>query len=62
MADTEPSVIADRAFGSDLIDVTALSLEDLRNLPETAVAKSLRRIRAEMDSPQDAVAGFQSSV
>jgi FXSXX-COOH protein len=62
VADNQPSDSADRGFGSDLIDVTGLSLKDLQGLSETAVKRSLRRICEEMESPQDAVAGFQSSL
>ncbi len=47
---------------SDLVDITRVSLADLRGLPDTAINRSLRRILAEIDRPQDAVAGFQSAI
>ena len=60
MADNQPSNRADPA--ADLIDVSDLSLADLEGLADTVVARSLRRILEEMEHPQDAVAGFQSSI
>lgn len=47
-------------ISSDLIDVSSI---DFRHLPSgSAMAWALQRIRDEMDSPQDAVAGFQSAM
>ena len=60
VADNQPSNRADPA--ADLIDVSDLSLADLEGLADTVVARSLRRILEEMEHPQDAVAGFQSSI
>ncbi len=47
-----------------ILDVSGLSFADLAHLPgaaKDALERSLQRIRAGMESPQDAVAGFQSS-
>lgn len=53
---------ADKDPVSDLVDISGLSLAELRDLPDTAINRSLRRILAEIDRPQDAVAGFQSAI
>ncbi|MFI7080441.1 FxSxx-COOH cyclophane-containing RiPP peptide [Micromonospora sp. NPDC049903] len=55
-------LIADGDPVSDLVDINGLSLADLRDLPDTAINRSLRRVLHEIDRPQDAVAGFQSAV
>jgi FXSXX-COOH protein len=62
VADSEPSEPGDQRLSSDLIDVSHLTLKDLRDMADTAMARSIRRIHAEMESPLDAVAGFQSSI
>jgi FXSXX-COOH protein len=47
---------------SDLVDVSGESLVALRALPETAIARSLRRILSQLDSGVEPVAGFQSAI
>lgn len=47
---------------SVIVDLTGVTLDDLRDLPDSVVAPALRRILEEIDSPQDAVAGFQSAI
>lgn len=47
---------------SDLVDLSKVSLADLRDLPDSAVAESLRRIVAELDQDAEPVAGFQSAI
>jgi FXSXX-COOH protein len=47
---------------SDLVDLSGLSLADLRGLPNSVVAESLRRIVAELDLAAEPVAGFQSAI
>jgi FXSXX-COOH protein len=60
LADSQPPDRADAS--SDLIDISGLRLADLRGLADSVVTRSLRRILKEMEGPQDAVAGFQSSI
>jgi len=50
------------ARSSDLVDLSGLSLADLRALNESEVAPSLYRILRDIDHPVDAVAGFQSAI
>ena len=50
------------ALRSDLIDLSGLSLADLRTLDDDDVADSVRRILREVDRLTDAVAGFQSAI
>lgn len=47
---------------SDLPELDGISLDDLRSLPDTVAAESLRRILAELDAAQESVAGFQSAL
>lgn len=47
---------------SSLLDVSRLSLADVRTLDDTAIAHSLRRLLEEVDEPRDAVAGWQSAI
>ncbi len=44
------------------IDITGLTFANLRNRSDQAIVKSIRAMLEEMDEPQDAVAGFQSSI
>jgi FXSXX-COOH protein len=47
---------------SELIDLTDMDLADLPNLDNPVLARSLQKIRDEAENPQDAAAGFQSSL
>lgn len=47
---------------SDLAELTDLSLPELLAADESALAHSLRRIRREIEQPEEAVAGFQNSL
>lgn len=47
---------------SELIDLTALDLPDLPDLDDSVLARSLQKIRDEVENPQNAAAGFQSSL
>jgi FXSXX-COOH protein len=51
--DTEPE------WRSDVPDLTGVSLSDL---PESAVTQSLRRLAAELDDPDEPIAGFNSAL
>lgn len=59
MTDATPAADDD---GFDLIDVTGLSFADVLNLDSSVLGASLRRILEEIDSPRDAVAGWQSAL
>ncbi len=53
------------ALRSDLIDLSGLSLADLRTLADDDdddIADSIRRILRDVDRLTDAVAGFQSAI
>lgn len=50
------------ALSSDLVDLSRLSLAELRALADDDVADSIRRILRDIDQPADAVAGFQSAI
>lgn len=45
-----------------LIDLTQVSLDQLRALDNPVLSASVRRILAEIDSPSEVIAGFQSSI
>jgi FXSXX-COOH protein len=47
---------------SALIDLTDISLVDLRALDRTVLGGALRRILDSADNPEDAQAGFQSAL
>jgi len=47
---------------SDLVDVSSISLSDLRGLEDSALARALRRVLDEVDRTQGAVAGWQSAI
>lgn len=47
---------------SDLIDLTELDLGDLDALDNPVLAGALRKIHDEIEHPEEAVAGFQSSL
>ena len=46
---------------SDLVDLCDMDLDDV-DLGDSVLAGSLRMIRAEVDRPEEAVAGFNSSL
>ncbi|MFB9239116.1 FxSxx-COOH cyclophane-containing RiPP peptide [Plantactinospora siamensis] len=46
----------------ELADVATLRLAELRSSDDSVLARSLRRILAEADRPQAAVAGWNSAV
>lgn len=50
------------AENAPLVDVSGLDWKRLRELPDDALAVSLRRIFAELDSNAEPVAGFQSGI
>jgi FXSXX-COOH protein len=50
------------AHESDLVDVSRVSLSDLRGLEDSALARALRRVLDEVDRTQGAVAGWQSAI
>jgi FXSXX-COOH protein len=47
---------------SDLVDLSQVSLDDLRSRSDASLSRALRRILQEADRPQDAIAGFQSAI
>lgn len=49
---------------SAMVDVSAMPLADLAGLPEgeSALARSLRRLAADLDAPGLPVAGFNSAL
>ncbi len=46
----------------DVVDVTHLTLAQLRGLEDSALAQTLRRILDQVDRQQGAVAGWQSAI
>ncbi len=46
----------------DQIDVSGLTFASLWDRDDQAIIHSVRQLLEEMDEPQDAVAGFQSSI
>jgi FXSXX-COOH protein len=47
---------------SDLVDLTELDLADLPHLDNPVLARSLQKIRDEVENPNDAAAGFSSAL
>lgn len=47
---------------SELVDVTGLTLAELRRVPADQMAPALRRIIQQLDDGTEPVAGFQSAV
>lgn len=47
---------------SELIDLTGVDLDELRTVDKAVLAASLERIIDEVEHPEGAVAGFQSSL
>jgi FXSXX-COOH protein len=47
---------------TNLVDVTGIPLERLLALGDSVLGQSLRRLIQEIDSPQDAVAGHESTI
>jgi FXSXX-COOH protein len=50
-----------RAYRSDIVDVSMLTLDDLHTSDDGALASALHRIMSDLETTQDAVAGFNSS-
>ncbi len=50
------------AYRSDIVDLSSLTLADLPAGDQTALATALRRIMYDLETAQDPVAGFNSSV
>lgn len=49
-------------LGSTLVDLTMVSLQTLRTLDGSVLARSLRRLLDEADNSHDIIAGFDSSI
>jgi FXSXX-COOH protein len=47
---------------SELIDLTGLTLEQVRSLGESALGNALRRVIFEAENPQEAIASFSSRI
>ncbi|GLZ29919.1 hypothetical protein Lesp02_21090 [Lentzea sp. NBRC 105346] len=47
---------------TDLVDLTNVPLAELLTLEDSALAHALRRIRRELDNPEEAIAGFQNRI
>ncbi|MGH3693653.1 MAG: FxSxx-COOH cyclophane-containing RiPP peptide [Pseudonocardiaceae bacterium] len=47
---------------ADLVDLSGLSLADLRELDDSVLAHALRRILADAERPEEAVAAFESYI
>lgn len=47
---------------TDLVDLDGLSLADIEQLDDSALAHALRRVLAEADGPEDPIAAFQSFI
>lgn len=61
--DETPEVpVHDQPPNDPIVDVSKLSLKTIRELPETALADTLRRLFADLDSNAEPVAGFQSGI
>lgn len=52
----------DTPASDDPIDLDGLSFATLRGRSDTAVVRAVRALLEELDEPQEAVAGFQSSI
>jgi FXSXX-COOH protein len=53
---------SDGEIESELVDLTDLTLEQVRSLGESALGGALHRVRTEHENPAEPFAGFQSSV
>lgn len=62
MGDDRPVDRGHEDHRSDLVDVSSVSLSDLRGLEDSALARALRRVLDEVDRTQGAVAGWQSAI
>lgn len=56
------SLDMDQDLRSDLVDLTGVSLESLRNLPQNALAESLRRILDETGRQPTAFGQYHSNI
>jgi FXSXX-COOH protein len=54
--DAEPEWISDK------VDVSGLSLRELRDADESPLVPSLRRIAADLAGPDEPIAGFNSAL
>jgi FXSXX-COOH protein len=54
-----PAGDAEPAWLSDVPDLTGVSLSDL---PDSVLGESLRRLAAELDDPDEPIAGFNSAL
>jgi FXSXX-COOH protein len=60
-----PTEDAPPEWQSAMIDVSAVSLADLADLPggaDSALGRSLRRLAAGLDEPGEPIAGFNSAL
>lgn len=62
MGDDQTMDRAHEDHHADLVDVSNVSLSDLRGLEDSALARALRRVLDEVDRTQGAVAGWQSAI
>ncbi len=49
-------------FVSDLIDLTQMSLAELRSLDRAILSEALRRVAKEVENSVDVIAGFQAAI
>lgn len=49
-------------FVSDLVDLTQMSLAELRSLDQSILGEALRRVAKEAEGSLDVVAGFQAAI
>ena len=52
----------EKDFEAELVDLTDISLLDLKSLDDSALSRSIRRLIAEAKNPKEAVAGFNSAI
>ena len=53
---------AESGLESDMVDVAGLSLTDLADAGDGALAHCLRRLLADIDAPGEPIAGFNSAL
>jgi len=58
----EPESGLDAERGTDLADVSRMSLTDILAADETVLANSLRRLLTELDRPQEIIASHQNYI
>ena len=49
-------------FVSDIIDLTQMSLAELRSLDQSILGEALRRVAKEAENSVDVIAGFQAAI